>query len=51
MKICWHVGNLKVSHEDPAEVTAFGEWLSETYGVTIATHRSKVHDYLRMILD
>ncbi len=25
MTICWHVDNLKVSHEDPTEVTAFRE--------------------------
>jgi hypothetical protein len=51
MTICWHVDNLKVSHEDPGEVTAFGEWLSGTYGVTIATHRGKVHGYLGIILN
>ena len=51
MTVCWHVDNLKVSHVDPKEVTKFGEWLSKTYGVSIATHRGKVHDYLGMIFD
>ncbi len=36
---------------DPKEVTNFGEWLSKTYGVSVATHRGKVHDYLGMIFD
>jgi hypothetical protein len=27
--VCWHVGDLKVSHCDPAQVTMFGEWLSK----------------------
>jgi hypothetical protein len=49
--ICWHVNDLKVSHEDPAEVTAFGEWLSEPYRMTMVTHRGKFHNYLGMILD
>jgi hypothetical protein len=35
----------------PAEVTKFGDWLSKTYGVSVATHRGKVHDYLGMIFD
>ena len=43
--------DLKVSHADPGEVTLFGEWLSLTYGVTVATHRGKVHNYLGMIFD
>ena len=51
MTVCWHVDDLKVSHVDPAEVTRFGEWLSITYGVAVAEHRGKVHDYLGMILD
>jgi hypothetical protein len=29
MTVCWHVDDLKVSHCDPAQVTIFGEWLSE----------------------
>ena len=36
---------------DPAQVTIFGEWLSEKYGVAVATHRGKVHNYLGMIFD
>jgi len=51
MTVCWHVDDLKVSHCDPAQVTIFGEWLSEKYGVAMATHRGKVHDYLGMIFD
>ncbi len=35
MTVCWHVDNLKVSHCDPAQVTIFGEWLSEKYGVAV----------------
>jgi hypothetical protein len=51
MTICWHVDDLKVSHVDPKEVTKFGEWLSKTHGVSVTTHRGKVHDYLGMIFD
>jgi hypothetical protein len=51
MTVCWHVDDLKVSHCDPAQVTIFGEWLSKKYGVAVATHRRKVHDYLGMIFD
>ncbi len=46
MTVCRHVDNLKVSHCDPAQVTIFGEWLSKKYGVAVATHRGKIHDYL-----
>ena len=51
MTVCWHVDNLKVSHCDPAQVTIFAEWLSKKYGVAVATHRGKVHNYLGMIFD
>ena len=51
MTVCWHVDDLKVSHCDPAQVTIFGEWLSEKYGVAVATHCGKVHNYLGMIFD
>jgi hypothetical protein len=36
---------------DPTEVTKFEKWLNSTYGVTVAEHRGKVHNYLGMILD
>ena len=49
--VCWHIDDLKVLHCDPAQVTIFGEWLSEKYGVAVVTHRGKVHDYLGMIFD
>jgi hypothetical protein len=51
MTVCWYVDDLKVSHMEPEEVTKFGNWLSKTYGVSVATHRGKIHDYLVMILD
>jgi hypothetical protein len=51
MTVCWHVDDLKVSHCDPAQVTIFGEWLSTKYGVAVATHQGKVHDYLGMIFE
>jgi hypothetical protein len=51
MTVCWHVDDLKVSHVDPAGVTKFGQWLSATYGIAVAEHRGKVHDYLGMMLD
>jgi hypothetical protein len=51
MTVCWHVDNLKVSHVEPAEFAKFEEWLSNSYGMAVVTHRGKVHDYLGMILD
>ena len=51
MTVCWHVDNLKVSHCDPAQVTIYEEWLSKKYGVAVATHQGKVHNYLGMIFD
>jgi hypothetical protein len=51
MMVCWHVDDLKVSHCDSAQGTIFGKWLSKKYGVAVATHRGKVHNYLGMIFD
>ena len=51
MTVCWQVDDLKVSHVDPTEVTKFEKWLNSTYGVMVAEHRGKVHNYLGMILD
>ncbi len=36
---------------DATEVTRFGEWLNATYGISVVSHRGKIHDYLGMILD
>ncbi len=51
MTVCWHVDDLKVSHCDPNQVTIFGEWLSKKYGLAVATHQGKIHNYLGMIFD
>ena len=51
MTVCWHVDDLKVSHCDPTQVTILGEWLSTKYGVAVATHLGKVHNYLGMIFN
>jgi hypothetical protein len=51
MTVSWHMDDLKVSHIDPNEITKFGDWLSKTYGVIVAAHHGKVHDYLGMIFD
>jgi hypothetical protein len=51
MTVCWHVDDLNMPHEDPKEVTAFGEWLSKMYRILVVSHRGKVHNYLGMIFD
>jgi hypothetical protein len=51
MKVCWHVDDQKVSHVDPKENTRFGDWLSETYGMTVVARQGAVHDYLEMMFD
>jgi hypothetical protein len=51
MTVCWHVDDLKVSLMDPEEMTKFANWLSMTYGVSVATHQGKVHSYFGMIFD
>jgi hypothetical protein len=52
MTVCsWRVDDLKVSHIDPNQVTKFGAWLSKVYGVAVAEHRGKVHDYLGMMFN
>ncbi len=51
MAVCLHKEDLKVSHVDPTENTRFGDWLSETYGVTVAAHQGAVHDHQGMIFD
>ena len=51
MTVCWHVDDLKVLYMNPGEITIFGEWLDASYGVTVTTHRGKVHNYLGIIFD
>ncbi len=52
LTVCLHVDDLKVSHVDKAELTKFGRWLlDKTYGVSVVSHRGKIHDYLDMTLD
>ena len=51
MTVCWHVDDLKVLHCDPNQVTIFGDWLSKKYGVAVAAHQGKVHNYLDMIFN
>ena len=50
MTVYWHVGDLKVSHVDPKEVTNFLEWLEGIY-IEVRTTRGKVHKYLGTTLD
>ena len=50
MTVCWHV-DPKVLHLEPQEVTKFGAWLSNNYGMTEVEHQGKVHDYLGMTLN
>ena len=50
MTICWHVDDLKISHEDEKEVTKVIEWLRGKYG-ELRVSRGKVHEYLGMTLD
>ena len=42
---------LKVSHEDPVEITNFMNCLAVIYGEKLTVHRGLVHDYLEMDLD
>ncbi len=51
MTVCWLVDDLKVSHVNADEISKFGKWLSNTYGVSFATHRGKVHNYLGMMFN
>ena len=50
MTMTWHVDKLKVSHEDPAEITKFANYLDVIYGEKLTVHRGLVHDYLGMDL-
>jgi hypothetical protein len=52
--VLWHVGDIKVSHEDPEVVTQVLEMFEGVYGskdAPIKITRGKVHDYLGMAID
>ena len=51
--ILWHVADLKISHEDPAEVTKIIKMMSSEFGkeAPLTVRRGKIHAYLGMNLD
>ena len=49
--VTWHVNELRVSHEDPAEITNFVNYLAVICGEKLTLHRGKAHNYLDMDLD
>ena len=51
--ILWHVADLKISHEDPAEVTKIIEMMSSEFRkeAPLTVRRGKIHAYLGMNLD
>ena len=51
MTVTWHMDNLKVSHNDPVEVTKFLLAMAKIYGTGITVPRGKVHTYLGMNFD
>ena len=51
MTVTWHVDDLKVSHEDPLQITLFAQYLAHIYGEKLTVKRGKLHDYLGMDLD
>jgi len=53
MTICFHVDDVKCSHEEPAAVDDFLQWVKEKYGSIgeVKITRGKLHEYLGMTLD
>ena len=51
MAVTWYVDDLKVSHDDPVEITKFANYLAVIYGEKLTVHRGLVHDYIAMDLD
>jgi hypothetical protein len=51
--VCWHIDDLKSSHEDPTVNDEFLKWIKEKYGKIgeVKVTRGKLHDYLGMTLD
>eukprot|EP00957_Ditylum_brightwellii_P121951 9300265-Ditylum_brightwellii.AAC.1 len=50
LTVCWHVDDLKISHENSKEVTRILRWLKSKYG-KLCTTQEKVNKYLGMTLD
>ncbi|KAL7545710.1 hypothetical protein ACHAWF_009061 [Thalassiosira exigua] len=50
LTVCWHVDDLKMSHEDPAALTSLISWLKGLYG-DLRISRGAKHDYLGMEMD
>ena len=50
LTVCWHVDDLKMSHEDPAVLTSLIGWLKGIYG-DLRISRGAKHDYLGMEMD
>ena len=48
--VCWHLGDLKVSHIDEARVTVFLFKLADLYKERLKTPHGKVFNYLGMNL-
>ena len=55
MTIIWHVDDLKISHEEPNEITKFIQWIKKNYEDAeigkVWTSRGKKHKYLGMNFD
>ena len=50
LTVCWHVDDLKISHEDSKEVTRMLRWLESKYGKLCRTS-GNIYEYLGMTLD
>ena len=46
MTVCWHVDDLKVSHDEEAVVDGLIKYLKGKYGENLVVHEGEVHDYL-----
>ena len=51
LAVCWHVGDLKISHRDDAIVSGFAIALANEFRPKTTISRGKVHDYLGMDLN
>ena len=49
--VCWHVGDLKMSHRGEAIVSEFAMALAKEFGPKTTISRGKVHNYMGMDLN